>query len=68
MVTRRRITIGVVLVAFVAVGIWRGSDIWWWVKLHLPWWWSASRQSEPSAPWLGEGITADEWWERVKPR
>ncbi len=33
-----------------------------------PWLWGVTDQTEPSAPWIKDGITAEEWWERVKPR
>ena len=32
-----------------------------------PWIVNFENPSEPSAPWLEEGFTADEWWELVKP-
>lgn len=29
------------------------------------WWWGASPQRKPSAPWVKRGMSADVWWEKV---
>ena len=31
-----------------------------------PWWGAVTDQTAPSAPWIKQGIPADEWWERVR--
>ena len=31
-----------------------------------PWWNGKIAEEEPSAPWIAVGLTADEWWERVR--
>ncbi len=37
-------------------------------KTDPTWWWDVQDQTESSAPWMAEGITAEEWWERVRPK
>ena len=33
-------------------------------RWNPPWWWEVKPQAEPTAPWLEEGLAADEWLRR----
>lgn len=36
---------------------------------HAPPWWNGKvDETDPSAPWIEAGLTADAWWERVRER